>query len=234
MVYRLLHTWLRWLYPPVCALCGAEGESGLDLCPGCLADLPRNDSCCERCALPLPSGLDSRVCGDCQRDSPPFDRCLSPLIYQTPVRELIGRFKYRADLGAGRLLAEIFGQYLRQHLEVKPMVLVPVPLHPERLRERGFNQAMELARVLGHRLGIPVSTDTCRRVKATAPQSRLDQRARRSNVYGAFAVQRTPIAPHLALVDDVMTTGSTAGELARLLKRHGAERVDVWTCARRP
>jgi len=234
LVYGHPSRLLRWLFPPVCSLCGASGHRGLDLCADCLSELPHNRRCCGHCALPLPQAVPEASCGTCQRHPPCFDRCLAPLIYETPVRELIGRFKYGGDLATGLLLAELLGAFVEQQPEPYPEVLVPVPLHPQRLRERGFNQAMELARLLGHRLGIPVAGQACRRVRATAPQSRLDKRARRRNVRGAFDVQRPPQVRHLTLIDDVMTTGSTADELARVLKGHGTARVDVWVCARRP
>ncbi len=234
MVYRLPSRLLHWLYPPVCALCGAPGHQGLDLCTGCLRELPHNHRCCRRCALPLPQAVPDAVCGACQRQPPAFERCLAPLIYETPVRELIARFKYRGDLAAGRLLAELLGTWVEQQAAPYPTFLVPVPLHPRRLRERGFNQAMELARLLGRRLGIPVAAQACRRIRDTLPQSRLDQRTRHRNIRGAFDIHQLPTARHLALIDDVMTTGSTATELVRLLRHRGTERVDVWVCARRP
>ena len=114
-----------------------------------------------------------------------------------------------------------------------PELLLPVPLHPKRLRERGFNQALEIARPLGRRFQIPVEARACRRIRATRPQSELALAERRGNLRGAFAVRGALTARHLAIVDDVVTTGATVSALARVLLRQGVQRVDVWAVARR-
>ena len=114
-----------------------------------------------------------------------------------------------------------------------PELIIPVPLHKSRLKERGFNQALELARPLGQRFGIPVDIQAIRRTRATAPQSGLDKKERRRNIRGAFELKGKPLARHIAIIDDVVTTGNTVNELARILRRGGATRVEVWAIARR-
>lgn len=145
---------------------------------------------------------------------------------------LIKRFKFHADLGAGRLLAELLTQRIRADDERLPEVLLPVPLHPRRLRWRGFNQALEVSHILSRRLGPPTARELLRRVRPTVNQHGIDASQRRANVRGAFALTGALPAQHVALIDDVLTTGSTAAELTRLLLSAGAQRVEVWALAR--
>jgi ComF family protein len=131
-------------------------------------------------------------------------------------------------------MAELLLAYIEQEMDEPPQLLIPVPLHPGRLRERGYNQALELARPLSRRLAIPLDYLSCRRTRPTQAQSELPMKERRKNVRGAFQVKGEIPARHVALIDDVVTTGSTVTELTRLLKRHGVRRVQVWTLARTP
>jgi ComF family protein len=225
---RRLHA---WLLPWRCLLCGDAGSEGLDLCGACAAELPRNASCCARCALPLPSP--AALCGACQRKPPPWDAAWSPFRYGWPLDRLEARYKFGRDLAAGRTLAELWRRLPPP--AARPALILPVPLHRARLRQRGFNQALELARPLGRSLGVPVRHGLLLRARATAAQSELDAAARRRNVRGAFAVHAGAALPsHVAVLDDVMTTGATLAECVRALKRAGAQRVDVWALARAP
>lgn len=223
------------LFPPTCVLCGAPGAAGIDLCAGCAAELPWNRHCCPRCALPFDGpGPGGALCGPCQRRAPPYERCIAPLRYATPVPTLVGAAKFRGRLNAVRLLAQLLAQALPLVGESLPEVLVPVPLHRARLAERGYNQALEIALALGRALALPVDQGCCERVLATSPQAGLDEASRRRNMRGAFSA-RSPLGwRHLAILDDVVTTGSTVEELTRVLRRAGAERVVVWAVARTP
>ncbi len=235
MVYNWIGSIQRHIYPPTCLLCGTPGSEGLDLCPHCRTDLPRNHNPCRRCALPLPAEAPTdSLCGECRNKTPPFDRCLAPFLYQHPIAELIGGLKFHQKLVYSRLMAELLLDHVEQEMDEAPELLIPVPLHPSRLKERGYNQALELARPLSHRLAIPLDFTSCRRVRPTPPQSSLHKKERHKNVRGAFKVQGEISTRHVALVDDVMTTGHTVRELARLLKRQGVRRVDVWLFARTP
>jgi ComF family protein len=221
------------LYPPTCVLCGADGRAGLDLCSGCLADMPHNRHCCPRCALPLPPDqAEDNLCGTCQRRPPPFAYCHAALRYEDPVPMLVGAAKFRGRLNVARLLGECLLVSLRKGDFPMPELLIPVPLHRSRLRERGYNQALEVARPAARALGLQIETGCCIRAQPTAPQAELDREARRRNVRGAFRVLQAPPARHVALIDDVMTTGSTVSELTKALLRAGVERVDVWAVAR--
>lgn len=217
------------LLPARCLVCGERGAHGRDLCADCTAALPWNSPACPRCALPLPAPASH--CGACLRTPPPFDAAHAVFRYAFPLDRLLPRFKFHADLAAGRLLAglalPVFGSAPR------PQVLLPVPLHPARLRQRGYDQALELARPLARALGLPLCADGLRRRRATPAQTRLDARARRRNVRDAFEITGT-LPSHVALVDDVMTTGATLGECCRLLKQAGVARVDAWVVARAP
>lgn len=235
MVYNWLYSIQRHIYPPTCLLCGAPGDRELDLCTGCQNDLPRNLNPCRRCALPLPAAAPAgSLCGECGKKAPPFERCLAPFLYQHPIAELVSGLKFHQKLPYSRLMAELLLAHVEQEVAEPPELLIPVPLHPSRLKERGYNQALELARPLSRRLGIPLDFRRCQRVRPTPPQSSLHQKERHKNVRGAFEIQGEITGRHVALIDDVATTGSTVRELARLLRRHGVQRVDVWVLARTP
>jgi ComF family protein len=225
---------LAALLPPRCLLCAGEGMPGRDLCAGCLADLPRNTSCCGRCALPLSNPAER--CGICLKREPPFTMAWAPFRYAHPLDLLEARFKFHRDLAAGRLLAELMAEAAQQQLGAPlPGRLLCVPLHHQRLRERGYNQALELAKPLARALQIPLDADALIRVRNTSAQTGLDASARRRNLRAAFAPRDGADLPaHVAIVDDVMTTGTTLRECARVLLRIGVERVDVWALARAP
>ena len=226
---------LRVVLPLHCLLCGTAGSDGRDLCTGCAGDLAANQPCCPACALPLESA--APLCGACVRKPPPFTRAWVPFRYGHPLDLLETRFKFAGDLAAGRVLAGLLAERARHDRPALPDLIVPVPLHVSRLRERGYNQALELARPLARTLGVPLRHDLLLRRRATPPQTGLDARARRRNLAGAFELAATnalPLPPHVVLFDDVMTTGATLREGARLLRAGGATRVDVWALARAP
>lgn len=220
----------NWIYPPTCLLCGAPGENRLDLCPGCRASLPRTGNGCERCGEALPDGAPS-PCGRCLQHPPPFERCLAPFRYEEPIRHLIHGLKFGHRHACARTLGELAAAYLREQREM-PELIVPVPLHPARYRERGFNQSLEIARHLSKALNIPLEPRACVRHRRTLPQTELSAGERAKNIRGAFRQKREIKARHAAIFDDVVTTGSTVGELARLLRKAGVERIDVWAVAR--
>ncbi|MCO5760643.1 MAG: ComF family protein [Chromatiaceae bacterium] len=223
------------LLPPTCALCGAPGARGLDICAGCRAELPLNPHACPRCALPLaisaPPGL---ACGTCQRQPPPYAVSHIPFLYRDTMASLIRGAKFHGKLNLARLLGLCLAQSVRGEGIEPPEVIIPVPLHPRRLRQRGYNQALEIARTLSRELAIPVDAHSCVRLRSITPQEGLDKEARRQNVRGAFGVERPLRFRHLVILDDVVTTGSTAAEVARVLLAAGAHRVDLWALARTP
>jgi len=218
----------EWLYPARCVLCGALANG--TLCPDCGADLPFIERGCKRCAMPLTGAGDELECGECQRRPPAFDLTVIPLLYAPPVDVLITRFKFRSKLQLAATFATLVAERVRS--DPLPDVIVPVPLHPIRVRERGFNQSLELARALSRQLSVPLSKRALTRTRHTQPQTNLDLRHRRRNLVGAFCAAEQDLPAHVALVDDVMTTGATVAAAATELKRVGAETVSVWAIAR--
>lgn len=228
----------KWLFSEqLCLLCDGRGAQELPLCTACEADLPWLGNQCTVCALPLPThGL---VCGRCQKHPPAYARIEVPWRYAFPVDALVHRFKHQARWPLGRLLALGLARHLGHAFaegQPRPDVLLPVPLATARLRQRGFNQAEMIARWLAAPLRLPVDTHGLRRIRDTPAQQALDAEARRRNLRDAFALERPEHwrDRHVALVDDVVTTGATVESLARLLHKAGARRVDVYCLARTP
>lgn len=214
-----------------CPLCHRPGTG---LCPPCHAALPHNELGCHCCALPLPPGTPvGTLCAGCQRRSPAFDRVLAPLRYAAPIDDLIAAFKYHGRLANGRLLAELLGDAIHRAGGPLPGLLLPVPMHSSALRARGFNQAAELARLVAARLDVPWSAAHLRRVRHGSHQRGLGRADRLRNLRGAFAAGgRLP--RHVALIDDVLTTGATAHEISRTLRSGGVDHIEVWAVARTP
>ncbi len=226
------------LFPPCCQLCGQPADQRMDICSGCRTDLTRLTTCCARCAEPLADS--SSLCGRCQQKRPFFDSVFAPFIYTPPLTRLITAFKYRRQTSAGHslgmLLTEaVINEYHKDQLEL-PDCLVPIPLHPWRQLRRGFNQSSVLARDIArgfksNTIDLPVDQHLLQRTRRTQPQSGLSLVERRKNLKNAFQINGKP-PQRVALVDDVMTSGSTANECARALKQAGCEVVQVWVVAR--
>ena len=213
-----------------CPLCNHPGQR---LCAACAAALPHNHHPCPGCALPLPLDVPAGVyCAECQAWTPKFDRVIAPLVYETPVDELVARFKYHHQLHLGPLLAGIVAAATRRETAGVDLLL-PVPLSAARFRERGFNQAAELVRCLTRGNGIPWTAGRLIRTRDDGHQQTLGRRSRQRNVRGVFAV-RGDLPARVALVDDVVTTGATADAASRVLKTAGVEWVEVWAVARTP
>ncbi len=234
---RLRHDLIALLWPGRCLVCAERGENGLDLCVTCRLTLPRHGPACRRCALPLPLSTsaadDAAVCGTCQQRSPPLTQTHAACTYRAPLDRLLPRFKFHHDLAAGRLLGQLMAEAFAPL--PPPDALIPIPLHQARLRQRGYDQALELARPLACALNIPLLDSALLRPRATTPQSRLDAAGRQRNLRDAFAVRPGADLPaHVVLVDDVMTTGATLHAAAVALHRAGVTRVDAWVAARVP
>lgn len=223
----------RALWPARCLLCGDPGQDGRDLCAGCDRQLPWSGAACQRCALPLaaaPHG-EPAVCTLCEHEPPPLGHTIAAFAYAPPLDRLVPRLKFHGELAAGRLMGRLMAEAFAD--QPLPDALVPVPLHRRRLRERGYNQAREIAAPLARQLGVPLREGLLQRIRHTQPQSRLDADARQGNVDDAFAVTVSGQLPaHVVLVDDVMTTGATLHAAAWALREAGVRRVDAWVCAR--
>ena len=214
------------LLPQDCFLCAAPSCDSL-LCPSCVAGLPRlTAERCPVCALPTPG---ANICGACLKQAPHFDATLAVFRYEFPVDSLIQSLKYAHRLAS----ADFLGRALVQiATPLSPDLILPVPLSPARLAERGFNQAMEIARPLAQALGVPLEIRHIHRRRDTAPQASLPWKERTKNIRHAFECDIDLTGKTILVVDDVMTTGATLDELARTLKAHGASRVENRVLAR--
>ena len=222
---------LDFVLPPRCVLCG-EASGPICICVACIDDLPWLGTHCHRCSLPLGSYKD-RVCGACIQKPPPFDDSICPLQYEFPVNRMVQGFKFKRQLATGRVLSHLICEHVASRVSGLPDLLIPVPLHNLRLISRGFNQAYELASYAGKLLDLPLLDNALRRQRNTRAQSGLSRKQRRRNLQGAFYWHGARLSGrHVALIDDVMTTGTTLSECARVLKKAGAKRVDVWVAAR--
>jgi len=213
-----------------CILCGYQCSNELCLCEDCRKELPFLEHHCQSCGLPLET--DNTVCGQCVSSPPPITNCICLLDYKAPVDYLIQNMKYHSQLSIAEMLGKLLAQKILDSQTPLPDQIIPVPLHLSRLQRRGFNQALEIARPLGRKLNIPINFTDCSRIRATTPQFDLTINERSNNIKNAFQILREMNSKHVAILDDVMTTGSTVWELARVLKKAGVEQVDVWTCAR--
>lgn len=231
---KRVNDWLdiiqQWLFPPTCILCGSPGQAGRDLCSICRMQLPANHCCCPCCANPMTESEADRLCGRCLSRPPAFDKVHAPFLHQDGMRYLITGLKFGARHAHARLLAQLLADHVKQQAEI-PDCIIPVPLHKARYRRRGFNQAIEIARGVAAETGVRLDLKSCRRRRDTPHQTGLTAKQRRKNVKNAFEMIGPLPVRHVALIDDVLTTGSTVHELAALLKQHGVERVDVWVCA---
>lgn len=206
------------------------------VCPACLADLPWQDQACKVCALPLPrpaqdAGHELAVCTECQLHPPPWQRAQAVFHYQFPIDRLIAAFKYHHQLALTDLFADLMAARLTT--DAATPVIVPVPLHPQRLRQRGYDQTLLLAQALSRRTGMTCAPQLLQRQRDTPMQKALDREARRDNLAGAFGCDATQVmGRHILLVDDVLTTGATLSVLSELLRQAGAESVQALVIAR--
>lgn len=229
-------TGLRHLLPCACALCGAV-QGGL-VCSGCIGDLaPQlHRRRCIQCAIALESRHTARHCHACLAGAPDFDATVVIADYDWPLDHLVTGLKFRAQLPLAAWLAGQLGNALAAAPGDLPDVLLPVPLSPARLHSRGYNQAWEIARRLAHQLNIPAHVNALHRVRDNPAQATLDRAERLTNLLGAFVVAEPAriVGHHIGVVDDVMTTGTTLGEIATQLKRAGASRITNVVALRTP
>ena len=234
-----VYNWLSFNHINRCLLClGSAAGIAECICTACLEELPWLGAACRQCALPLhDTGL---LCGHCQQTPPAFSQVVTPFRYAFPLDSLIPAFKYQHKLTYGRLLACLLQQaivhHYQEHEQALPELVIPLPLHRARQAQRGYNQALELARPIARQLGVTLDRRILLRQRATAAQQGLDAQARRQNLQGAFVCRHPQrlTGKHVALVDDVVTTGTTANEASRTLLAAGAASVSIWCVARTP
>jgi len=219
----------RLLDPALCLGCTHQLEPGQYFCATCINQLNFLNNPCALCGLENQTGGDH--CAACLYDPPRWQNLVAPLIYQGLPRDLLIQLKFSQSLHlANSLVSSVIHHF--QAGKTLPEVLLPVPLHRKRLLDRGFNQAFEIARVLSHWLDIPVDTRALSRIRDTDSQSGLSANQRQKNILKAFAYQASKPYSHVAVVDDIVTTGSTANEITKTLHRAGVQQVEIWGLAR--
>jgi ComF family protein len=230
LLFRLLKAPLAMLFPPRCEACGGFTPSGISLCGDCGALWPALGSPhCVLCSEPFETGPDHR-CARCFTDTPAFDRLRASGRYEGLLLDLVVRLKYRGE----ERLADLLGDRMAETAESRPDLILPIPLHAARLRERGFNQAVLLARRISRRRNVPMDSFFLKKTRPTPPQATLKIGERRRNLRGAFelADPSRVAGRSVLLVDDVATTGATLHEAASVLKAAGAASVEALVAAR--
>lgn len=231
------------LFPSRCILCSRtvtvpSVNEHIELCADCYRSLPFNHRCCTRCALPLAEDIAAgTLCGRCITKLPEFDYARSLFSYQDGVIPLVQQLKFSEKITFARTIGELLLLNMQADARFStesPTCLLPVPLHASRLRQRGYNQSIEISRVIAKKFGLPIEYEAITRERSTSAQTGLNARQRLQNIKGAFAVKRQINFKHVLIVDDVVTTGATVNELARLLKKNNVERVGVLSIARAP
>lgn len=230
------------LFNPIqpCILCGDDGQKLSCLCKACQDELPYIKSACTTCGLPLNTSANlgayeetsNEICGACITSPPPSGHCISVLHYDSPVDYLIKHMKYHNQLSIADLMGKLIANKVKQQGKSLPEQIIPIPLHIDRLLQRGYNQAIEIGKTASRELNIPLNLTDCARVRSTTPQFDLPASERGSNIKGAFEISSQMKSKHVALIDDVMTTGSTVREVAHVLLKSGVTQVDIWVCAR--
>ena len=215
--------------PAICSLCNQYHRSTLAICEPCYELLTRLNSACRHCAMPLPDAI-FPVCGQCLRKKPAIDDVFTAYRFEEPLRTLLHEFKYHQGFYLRTFMAQLMLDAL-SCAAYKTECLIPIPMHRLRIQQRGFNHAAELTKYLGRRLKIPFDLSACQKIRHTEPQAGLSSKQRRKNIRKAFSASPQPYQ-HVTLIDDLLTTGSTANELAQTLKNNGVARVDLWCCAR--
>ena len=213
-----------------CILCDNQGVTGKDICSTCFNNLLKNNHCCYQCGTPLESITQINLCGYCQSTNPAFNNCHAPFIYQGAMRYLITNLKFNQHYKNARLLGQLFAKSLPDRK--LPQCIIPVPLHKKRYRQRGFNQSLEVAKTIGRQLQIPIEAKLCLRHRNTSHQVGLTIEDRHKNVKNAFSLTQKTHYTHIAILDDVMTTGATLQEIALILKKAGVINIELWVCAR--
>lgn len=213
-----------------CILCSSYQGTALGLCEPCLQALPWHQSLqCPQCGL-VSSG---QICGSCLAAPPSFDATHAVFTYDFPLDKLLQQYKYRETLQLSKTFSVLLEQKLKaSQMDRKIDLVIPMPMHHKRLQERGFNQALEIARQLSNTTGLPLDYAACQRVKLTPPQASLPLKERSKNIRGAFHCGTDLQGLNVVLIDDVMTTGASLDELAKTLKQAGAAHVECWVIAR--
>lgn len=219
------------LLPRRCILCKAPTLREVDLCYACERDLPKIISSCQNCGQPL--SINQTHCGLCLHQHLPYSQLIAAFHYRDPIAHLLTALKFNHKLGHAILLGELLGQHLYDFYQgrEKPEIIIPIPLHQQRLKERGYNQALEIAKPVAKKLGIAIDRYNCIRSRNTIAQTLLAAEQRKQNIKQAFVIDKPINHKYAGVIDDVVTTGSTVTEFCKTLHQNGITNIDVWCCA---
>lgn len=233
---ELCQEFLHWCLPRICMFCGFNsGNHSMDMCGSCYACLPWFVDRCNRCGSQLKQATEGLICEQCINSPPPYERLCAVFFYEPPLNILINKLKFNHDLCPSKLFAELLYRAITQQWYAKqqlPDLIVPVPLHERRQRQRGYNQAQQICLPLAKRLNVPLLVKGCHRMRNTPPQARLNKDKRLLNLRNAFVVDPLPSFENVVIIDDVVTTGATVHALSLALLAAGAKHVEVWCVCR--
>lgn len=218
------------VYPHVCNICGLIDHSHVGVCEQCSPILSRCGCVCQICGWPIEGKQMNLVCGQCQIKRPHFNRLIAPFWYQAPLSQLIIQFKYHQRWQYADTLIQLFCMSgIKPSIET---VILPMPSHPARVRDRGCNSVFELLRILVKKLRMTCDYDYLKRIKNTALQADKTENERKRNIKNAFITNESAKYQRVILFDDVVTTGATVNEASKCLRKSGVEEIEVWTIAR--
>lgn len=236
---RINQPWLKKLLdttmPHRCVGCGLLSQQPHGLCTSCSSLLPWLARVCEYCAIPLQANSLTPYCGQCLKQRPIFQNSYMLFEYAKPISTYILALKFSQQIHYAELFGELFAQKIQSEWYANkplPQVIMPVPLHPQRLAQRGYNQAIEIAKPIAKKLQLPLGRHYCQRTKATLAQANIDADQRKDNVKNAFTVKQQLPYQHIAILDDVYTTGCTVTALSKALFKAGIKKIDIWSIAR--
>ncbi|EXJ11628.1 MULTISPECIES: ComF family protein [Nitrincola] len=230
MLFNKVNKWLKNNH--TCVLCGLHPANTFGICDDCMSDLPWSISCCHQCGRPTPFPT-KQICTCCLKHAPAFDTTLATFRYVFPIDRLLPSIKYAKKTSHLGWLSSLMSEYILSKDLPLPDALVPVPMHPWDEIKRGYNQSSLLTHLISKQLTLPAHLGAIRKIKRTPHQKELNFIERQQNLIDCFRLNK-PLPKRVAIVDDVMTTGSTVNEISRLLKNNGVETVDIWVLARTP
>lgn len=222
------------VFPQRCLLCQTKSEQKIALCDECIKDLPIISYACLYCGIDLPQ-VDMTICGECLKNPMKNQIAIIPFHYQPPIDHFITQLKFRQKLITADILAKIYLPYLKKYYLANPPwpeIVFPIPLHRQRLRERGFNQTLEIIKILQKESNFKIDYQNCERLKPTLSQANLNAKKRKQNMKDAFVLKKNINYQHIAIFDDVITTTNTIRSFIKIFKKTSVKRIDIWAIAR--
>lgn len=228
-LYRHLSQAINWLAPYKCFGCNTPLSNTNTFCDACYLELPFQSNACIQCGQAL--AVNHEQCGHCMIKPPFYDQCFCPFEYQTPIKELICALKYNDKAEYAKTIGQLLSREVTQNEEALPDIIIPVPTHISKLRSRGFNQSALIAQQVSKELNIPLINDFVVKIKATPPQAKQSLINRQKSLNDCFKIKKNHSAQSVAIIDDVVTTGSTVNEISKVLKKNGVDYIQVWGVA---